>query len=53
MGKVSRMDKRTNEQVLSSMKEKRSLIKAIWDRNKNWIGDVVGGDSLLKLVLEG
>ena len=32
------MDKRTNEQVLSSMNEKRSLIKTIWDRKKNWIG---------------
>ena len=27
MGKVSWMDKRTNEQVLSSMNKKRSLIK--------------------------
>ena len=29
MGKVNWMDKRTNEQVLSSMKERRSLIKTI------------------------
>ena len=41
MGKVSWMDKRTNEQVLSFMNEKRSLIKTIWDRKKNWIGHVV------------
>ena len=47
------MDKRTNEQVLSSMNEKRSLIKTIWDRKKNWIGHVVRGDGLMKLVLEG
>jgi len=53
MGKVSWMDKRTNEQVLSSMNEKRSLIKTIWDRKKNWIGHVVRGDGLMKLVLEG
>src|SRR6476469_6881592 len=53
MGKVSWMDKRTNEQVLSSMNEKRSLIKTIWDRNKNWIGHVLRGDGLMKLVLEG
>src|SRR6476469_2973978 len=53
MGKVSWMDKRTNEQVLSSMNEKRSLIKTIWDRKKNWIGHVVKGDGLMKLVLEG
>src|SRR6478736_5813343 len=53
MVKVSWMDKRTNEQVLSSMNEKRSLIKTIWDRKKNWIGHVVRGDGLMKLVLEG
>src|SRR6476469_4933870 len=53
MGKVSWMDKRTNEQVLSSMNEKRILIKTIWDRKKNWIGHVVRGDGLMKLVLEG
>ena len=53
MGKVSWMDKRTNKQVLSSMNEKRSLIKRIWDRKKNWIGHVVRGDGLVKLVLEG
>src|SRR6476469_4061355 len=53
MGKVSWMDKRTNEQILSSMNEKRSLIKTIRDRKKNWIGHVVRGDGLMKLVLEG
>src|SRR6478609_5674254 len=47
------MDKRTNEQVLSSINEKRSLIKTIWDRKKNWIGHVVRGDGPMKLVLEG
>ena len=47
MGKVSWMEKRTNEQVLSSMNEKRSLIKTIWDRKKNWIGHVVRGDGLM------
>ena len=47
------MDKRTNEQVLSSMNKKRSLIKTIWDKKKNWIGHVVRGDGLMKLVLEG
>src|SRR6478609_3564 len=53
MGKVSWMDKRSNEQVLSSVNEKRILIKTIWDRKKNWIGHVVWGDGLIKLVLEG
>ena len=53
MEKVGWMDKRTNVQVLSSMNEKRSLIKTIWDRKKNWVGHVVRGDGLMKLVLEG
>src|SRR6476469_7344081 len=53
MGKVSWMDKRTNKQVLSYMNEKRSLIKTIWDRKNNWIGHVVRGDGLMKLMLEG
>src|SRR6476619_5642736 len=35
------------------MNEKRSLIKTIWDRQKNWIGHVVRGGGLMKLVLEG
>src|SRR6478609_11537418 len=52
MGKVSWMDKMTNEQVLSSMNKKRSLIKTIWDRKKNCIGHVVRGDGLMKLVLK-
>src|SRR6476619_2832641 len=52
MGKVSWMDKRTNEQVLSFMSEKRSLMKTISDRKKNWIGHVERGDGLMKLVLE-
>src|SRR6478609_5314719 len=47
------MDKRTNEHVLISINEKRSLIKTIWDRKKNWIGHVVRGDGLMKVVLEG
>src|SRR6476469_10585461 len=53
LGKVSWMDTRTNEQVLSFMNEKGSLIKTIWDRKKNWIGHVVRGDGLIKLVVEG
>src|SRR6476469_2042435 len=47
------MDNRTNENVLSSMNEKRSLIKKIWDRKKKWNGNGVRGDCLMKLVLEG
>src|SRR6476661_7270689 len=53
LGMVSWMDKRTNEEALSSMNEKRRLIKTLWDRKKNWIGHVVRGNGVMKLVLEG
>ena len=43
LAKVSWTDEGTNKQVLSSINEKRSLIKTIWDRKKNWIGHVVRG----------
>ena len=33
--------------MVSCMNEKRSLIKTIWDRKKNWIGHVVRGDGLM------
>ena len=52
IAKVSWMNKRTNEQVRSSMNKKRRLIKTIWDRKKNWIGHVIWEDGLMKLVLE-
>src|SRR6476619_3550882 len=52
MVKVSWMDKRTNEQVPSSMNEKRSLIKTICERKKNWIGHVVKEEGQRTLVQE-
>src|SRR6478609_463549 len=36
-----------------TMRERRSLIKKIRERKKNWIGHVVRGDGVMKLVLEG
>ena len=47
------MDKRTNKQIFSAMNDKRSLIKTIWNGKKNWIGHIVMGDGVMKLVLEG
>src|SRR6478752_5503651 len=38
MGEVSWTEKRINEQVLSSMNEKRTIIKMTWNRKNNWIG---------------
>ena len=53
MEKVSWQDKKTNEEVLAAVGEERCFVQAIVKRKKNWIGHVVRGNSLLKLVLEG
>ena len=53
MERVSWEDKKTNEEVLCSVGEERSLIDTIRKRKKNWIEHVVRGEGLLKLVLEG
>ena len=53
MEKVSWQDKKTNEEVLTAMGEERCVVQAIFKREKNWIGHVVRGNSLLKLVIEG
>ena len=53
MLKVSWKDKKTNEEILVSVREERCVVQAATKRKKNWIGYVLRGDSLLKLVLEG
>jgi hypothetical protein len=53
MEKVSWREKRTNEDILQSINENRGLLMSIRKRKKNWIGHVVRGSGLLKLVLEG
>ena len=53
MEKVSWQDKKTNEKVPAAVGEERCFVQAIVKRKKNWIGHVVRGNSLLKLVLEG
>lgn len=53
MEKVSWVDKKTNEEVLNTVNEKRCIMDTIVRRKKNWIGHVLGGDGLLKVVLEG
>jgi len=51
--KVSWKDKKTNEAVLISVGEERRFVQTIVQRKKNWIGHIVRGHSLLKLVIEG
>ena len=53
MDRVSWSDRKTNEQVLIDVEEKRCLLEAVVKRKKNWIGHVMRGDGLLKLVIEG
>ena len=53
MEKVSWRDKKTNEEVLEAIGEKRSLMDMIYKRKKNWIGHITRGDSLMKDVIEG
>jgi len=52
MSKVIRLD-RNNEEILGLMGEERNMIRTIWERKRNWIGHIVRGDGLMKLVLEG
>ena len=44
---------KTNEEVLEMVQEKRMFIKTIRDRQKNWVGNVLRSDSLLRTVWEG
>src|SRR6266516_806127 len=51
--KISWVDRISNEEVLTIVKEKRCLIETITKRKKNWIGHVLRGEGLLRDVLEG
>ena len=53
MLKVSWRDHRRNEDVLQEVDEERKLLNVIKERQKNWIGHVLRGESLLKEVIEG
>jgi len=53
MEKVSWQDKKMNEEILTAVGEERCIVQAILKRKQNWIGHVMRGDSLLKLVIEG
>ena len=53
MERVSYLDRKTNEEVLSSVGEKRSFTDAILNRKNNWIGHVLRGQGMLKHLIEG
>ena len=53
MERVIYLDRKTNEEVLNSVGEKRSFTDAILNRKKNWIGHVLRGEGMLKQSIEG
>ena len=53
MEKISWMEKKTNEEVLSIVGERRQLVDIIVKRKKNWMGHVLRGDGMLREVMEG
>jgi hypothetical protein len=55
MEKMSWQDNKTNEEVLIAVGEERYMYVAqeMVKRKKNWIGNIVRRNSLLKLVREG
>ena len=53
MERVSWKDRKTNEEVLDMVGEKRSIVETITKRKKNWIGHRLRGEGLLKDVIEG
>ena len=53
MEKISWRDMKTNEEVLQMVQEERSLMEVIWRRKKNWIGQILRGEILLREVIEG
>jgi len=52
MLKISWKEKQTNENVLQSVEEKRSLVDKISKRKKNWLGHIMRGEGLLRNVIE-
>src|SRR6266496_5887222 len=51
--RISCMDKKSNEEVLTMVNENRCPLRTIYQRKKNWIGHVLREDGLLRDVLEG
>ena len=52
MEKISWKDLKTNDEALHLVEVERNFVVIIEKRKKNWIGHIVRGNGLLKLVLE-
>ena len=44
MSKVIWSDRKTNKEILGLMGEERNMIRAIWERKRNWITHIVRAD---------
>ena len=53
MERISWMEKRTDEEVLNVVAEKRKLVDTVVKRKKNWLGHILRGNGLLRDVIEG
>ena len=53
MEKVSWTQRKTNEEILKIVGEKRRLVNMVVERKKRWIGHVLREDELMREVLEG
>ena len=53
MSKIKWTDKKSNEEILTDIEEERSLMNTIVTRKKKWIGHILRGNSLLRLIIEG
>ena len=53
MEKISWVERRTNEEILQLVEERRSLIGTIRERQKKWIGHILRSDTLLRDIIEG
>ena len=53
MMKIPWISRKTNEEVLEMVNEKRGLLDRINKTQKRWVGHMMRGDSLLREVIEG
>ena len=53
MERISWMGHRTNEEILQMVDENRSLIGIIRSRQRNWLGHIMRGDSILRTIIVG
>ena len=51
--KISWTDHVRNEEVLLRVKDQRKILHEIHERKANWIGHILGRNSLLQEVIEG